>query len=82
MSKLKSRQLTTCLEAASIFLLDKNKAKNIITNQISVIQRRFDAVCNEAKLSEVDRKILWRRQFMNPFAFYGLPADDTISKFS
>jgi serine/threonine-protein kinase HipA len=32
-------------------------------------------VCREADLSEVDRNVLWRRQFLNPFAFEGAPAE-------
>lgn len=27
---------------------------------------------NEAKLGEDDRRLFWGRQFLNPFAFYGL----------
>ena len=32
-------------------------------------------VCDDADLSEVDRRFLWRRQFLNPFAFDGAPEE-------
>lgn len=66
-------QLTTCLTAAPIFLLGSADAEAIIADQIKIIQERFQAVCDEAKLPEVDRRLMWRRQFLNPFAFYGAP---------
>ena len=66
-------QLTTCLNAAPDFLLTQEKASAIIAHQISVIQQRFETICDEAGLPEIDRRFMWRRQFFNPFAFYGLP---------
>ena len=66
-------QLTTCLTAAPIFLLSSADAEAIIANQIKIIQKRFQSICNEARLPEVDRRLMWRRQFLNPFAFYGAP---------
>jgi serine/threonine-protein kinase HipA len=68
-------QLTTCLATAANFMLSSDKAKAIIAHQISVIQQRFKAICDEAELPEVDRKQMWRRQFLNPFAFYGAPEE-------
>ncbi|SDG87779.1 hypothetical protein [Pelagibacterium luteolum] len=35
----------------------------------------YGDVCDEAGLSEVDRDLLWRRQFLNPFAFESVPAE-------
>jgi len=66
-------QLTTCLDAAPAFLLNQDDAKAIIAHQINVIRERFQSVCDEAELAAVDRQLLWRRQFLNPFAFYGAP---------
>lgn len=66
-------QLTTCLTAAPIFLLSSADAEAIIANQIKIIQERFQIICDEARLPEVDRRLMWRRQFLNPFAFYGAP---------
>jgi serine/threonine-protein kinase HipA len=36
-----------------------------------MIIRLWGAICDEAELSEVDRGYLWRRQFLNDYAFDG-----------
>ena len=41
--------------------------------QVKTIKQRWPAVCDEAKLSKVDRNFLWRRQFLNPYAFLEAP---------
>jgi len=38
------------------------------------VRKRWDAVCTEAGLSATDRLYFWRRHFLNPFAFEGVPA--------
>ena len=40
--------------------------------QIKTIKEKWDLVCKEASFTEVDRKLLWRRQIMNPYIFEGL----------
>jgi len=65
-------RLESCLTAAKHFLLDGYEAKEIITTQIRIMRERWDAVCDEAELSDTDRRLLWGRQFFNPFAFEGL----------
>ncbi len=62
-------RLSVCLRAASAFLLDTRKAQRIIDRQIEVIKNDWDAVCDAAGMSEVDRRYLWGRQFLNPFVF-------------
>ena len=64
LSKLKS-----CLEAAPHFLLSANEAKAIFDRQREAIEANWDKVCDEAKLGAIDRKLFWKRQFLNPFAF-------------
>jgi serine/threonine-protein kinase HipA len=61
-------QLKTCLEAAHHFLLSEEDAREIFNALIAVIEQNWDAVCEEAGLSEVDKKLLWRRQFLNPYS--------------
>jgi serine/threonine-protein kinase HipA len=67
-------QIAACLSAAPHFLLSQDDAIAIVNHQVQVILREWDAVCTEAALSPVDRALLWRRQFLNPFAFYNAPA--------
>lgn len=66
-------QLTVCLEAASHFLLSKTAAEELIERQLFVIRENWPVVCDEAALSEVERNVLWRRRFLNPFIFHGAP---------
>lgn len=67
-------QLSLCLEAASSFLLKPAEARRIVKHQVDVVKKRWDAICDEANLSTTDRRYFWRRQFLNPFAFEGLPS--------
>jgi serine/threonine-protein kinase HipA len=39
------------------------------------IRDRWRPICDAANMTEVDRNLLWRRQFLNPFAFEGSPAE-------
>ena len=60
-----------CIDSAHHFLLSKDEAMAIVDFQKEVIETRWDEVCLEAELSEIDKKFLWKRQFLNPFAFEG-----------
>jgi serine/threonine-protein kinase HipA len=66
-------QVTSCIAAAPIFLLKPEDAIGIVNTQVALIAREWNPICDEACLNEVDRNYFWRRQFMNPFAFYGAP---------
>ena len=68
-------QLSVCLDAAPNFLLDAERATMIIQHQVRIIRDNWKRVCDEAKLTEADREFFWRRQFLNPFAFFGVPAE-------
>jgi len=61
-------QLKTCLETAHNFQLSKDDALLIFEKQKSVIEEKWNFVCDEAKLNEIDRKLLWGRQFLNAFS--------------
>ena len=61
-------RIKTCLEAAHNFLLSKDDARAIVEKQIEAIEANWNRVCDEAKLNETDRKLLYGRQFLNPFS--------------
>ena len=61
-------QLGTCLDAAKNFLLSDDDARAIFGHLTGIIEQHWDAVCQEAELSEVDKKLFWRRQFLNPYS--------------
>ena len=66
-------RIALCLDAAPLFLVSAAEAFATAEHQIATIRDSWGAVCTEARLSEVDRNLLWRRQFLNPFAFEGTP---------
>ncbi len=61
-------RLKTCLETAHNFLLSEEDAREKFDSLTGVIEQHWGAVCEEAELNEVDRKLLWRRQFLNPYS--------------
>ncbi|MDH5378199.1 MAG: type II toxin-antitoxin system HipA family toxin [Gammaproteobacteria bacterium] len=60
--------LKTCLAAAHNFHLSEEDAHKIFKQQKEVIECKWDSVCDEAELSKIDRKLLWGRQFLNPYS--------------
>lgn len=64
-------QLSGCVERASTFMLSEGEARDLIENQVGVIEREWDAVCERAWMTEVERSYFWGRQFLNPYAFEG-----------
>lgn len=65
--------LAVCLEAARHFHLSEREAAEIIERQLIAIREHWPEVCEDAALTEIERGLLWRRQFLNPFAFQGAP---------
>ena len=59
--------LATCLMAAPDFHLNEAEAISIMKKQISTIADNWDTVCGEAAVTNVDKKLLAGRQFLNPF---------------
>lgn len=62
-------RLSTCKQAAPHFLLSETQAQEIISQVEDSIRSGWDQICEEASLPEVESKLLWGRQFLNPFAF-------------
>jgi serine/threonine-protein kinase HipA len=61
-------KLNSCLGACHHFLLSDNDAKEIVGRQREVIESHWGGICDEAGLSDVDRMLFWKWQFLNPFA--------------
>jgi serine/threonine-protein kinase HipA len=64
--------LATCLAAAPDYHLKEADAAALIEHQITAIAEQWQAVCEEAELSPVDRKLFAGRQFLNSYALEGL----------
>jgi len=68
-------RISSCLDAAAHFLLSMEEAIAIVESQIQCIRDNWNAVCDEADLSEVERGLLWKRQFLNPYSVEDLTGD-------
>ncbi len=68
-------RLASCFAAAHLFLLSERQAYIIIEQQIRSILEHWHIVCEEARVTQTERKLLWGRQFLNPFAFEGLKGE-------
>ncbi len=65
-------RLATCLASAHNYHLNEGEALDLIKAQIDSIKANWIIICEKAELSEVERNFLWRRQFLNPYAFEDL----------
>jgi serine/threonine-protein kinase HipA len=73
MGEQRSSQISLCLKAASLFLLNADDATELIGHQIKIVKKFWMEVCDAAELTEVDRNFMWGRQFLNAFAFVDAP---------
>lgn len=64
--------LAACLTAAPDYHLKEAEAAALIEHQIVTIAAHWQAVCDQAALSPVDRKLFAGRQFLNAYAIEGL----------
>jgi len=64
-------QVAGCIARASTYRLSQPDAREIVDHQIDIIESHWDEVCDRAALTDVDRAIFWRRQFLNPYATEG-----------
>ena len=64
--------LATCLAAAPDYHLKETEAAALIEQQITTIAEQWQAVCEEAELTPVDRTFFAGRQFLNSYAIEGL----------
>lgn len=68
-------RVSSCLRAAPQFLLSTEEATDIAEALLTAVITHWNAVCDQAELSPVDRHHLWGRQFLNPYAFDDLDGD-------
>jgi len=63
-----------CVERASLYQLSRSEASEIVDHQIDTIVRDWHGVCDEAELTDGQRRVLWNRQFLNPGTLEGWTA--------
>ena len=61
-----------CLEAAPAYLLSSVAEWFIVARLVETIESVWSVVCELARMTEIDRRFFWRRQFLNPYALQGL----------
>lgn len=73
-------RVSSCLDAAHQYLLSPDEARAIVSHQLTIISDCWHDVCDKAGLGEIDRRLLWGRQFLNPFAFDDLSGKNASLK--
>ncbi|KEO60018.1 phosphatidylinositol kinase [Thioclava indica] len=66
--------LQSCLSVAPDFLLTEDDAETIIEDQITVIAGEWGAICDDVRLTEIDKNLFAGRQFLNPYCTNSLGA--------
>jgi serine/threonine-protein kinase HipA len=66
-------QLAGCVKNAGTYLLSPAEAIDLIDAQLEVIRMQFLDAADAARLTEAERRALWGRQILNPFALEGYP---------
>lgn len=62
-------QLRVCVDAAPAFHLDRTDAQGVIDQVVTTIERDWDDVCDEARLTKAERARLFGREFLNAYIF-------------
>jgi serine/threonine-protein kinase HipA len=64
--QMRLSRLSTCVAAASEYLLSEGEAREIIDHQLHVINAEWDDAAEEARLTRSEADQLWGRQILNP----------------
>lgn len=75
---LRASTLSACLAAAPDYHLTHAQASKLIEHQLTTIAQSWRSICDEAELTEVDRKLFSRRQFLNSYALEGLDGHGSL----
>ena len=68
-------QLDGCIRAAPTYHLSLEQARAIVDHQIDVIRNTWREVCEQASMTQAERRLFAGRAVFNAYAFYGyLPA--------
>jgi serine/threonine-protein kinase HipA len=63
--------LANVLSACGAFMLSEAAARELIEQQVAVIEYGWAEACDLAELGSVERERLWGRAVFNPFCFEG-----------
>lgn len=66
----RASQFRVARVAAAHFLISPSEADDIIDHVVRTIESSWAEVCDEARLTEAERDQLWKREFLNEYAFF------------
>ena len=72
-------QVARCIAHAPTYRLTPSEAADIVDHQIDVIRNEWHAACDRAELTHHQRRTLWGRQFLNPYALYDHTPDPNLT---
>jgi serine/threonine-protein kinase HipA len=64
-------QLAGCLDAAPVYHLSEDEARDIIENQLTVISEQWNDAADAARLTDEERAQMRRTQILNRYITYG-----------
>ena len=65
-------QVAACIARAATYQLTEREAREIVDRQIETVEKQWDEVCDLARLSEVDRRLLRASAFLTRYALEGV----------
>lgn len=65
----RASQLRACIAASEIYLLDRTDAQAIADAQVDTIKTQWEEAADAARLTELDRRLLYGREILNEFTF-------------
>ncbi|MEN8236771.1 MAG: type II toxin-antitoxin system HipA family toxin [Pseudomonadota bacterium] len=68
-------KISSCLDAAYIYFLSEKDALAIVAQQLNAIAENWQLVCQQADLTDVDKKFMLGRQLLNSYAFDDLQGE-------
>jgi serine/threonine-protein kinase HipA len=65
----RSSRFATCLDAAGLYALTRQQAREIVEQQVTTVREAWRDVCEEHGLTVAESNFLFERQVLNPYAF-------------
>lgn len=62
-------RFAVCVDAAPEYGLTIQQGRDIVDEQVAAIHDGWDEAADAARLTEDERRLLWHRQVLNPYAF-------------
>jgi len=77
-SSRRDSRLSACMELARHFSIRDDEAIRIMLDQMNVVGRQWNSLCDQAGMTTVERSSLMGHQFLNPFITNDLPDDHPL----